>query len=137
MDASNQLHATPDHSQSERDRLSGPGIRAFFNLGEAWDLSTEDQRRLLGGISRSTYHRWKRDRDAMLSLDQLERISHLLGIYKSLQILLPTTADGWVKRPNSHPLFGGRPPLERMMTGGITSLREVRLHLDAQRGGWA
>lgn len=136
--------AQPDRSSRlpfpgspDLERLSGPGIRAFLNLGEVWRLSTEEQLALLGGVSKSTFHRWKRDRDAVLTVDQLERISHLLGIHKSLQILLPTTADGWVRRPNANSLFGGRAPVQLMAAGGITWLREVRLFLDAQRGGWA
>ena len=118
------------------ERLSGPGIRAFFKIAELWDLSGAEQQALLGGISRSTLQRWKRDQDALLSQDQLERISYLLGIYKNLQILLPTTADGWVKRPNSAPLFGGQTALAVMVTGGMASLRQVRMYLDAQCGGW-
>lgn len=119
------------------ERLSGPGLRAFFKLCEAWGLTTDEQRMLLGGISKSTYHRWKKDRDALLSIDQLERISHLLGIYKSLQILLPASADGWVRRPNTNPLFGGQPAIQVMVQGGISGLKMVRAFLDAQRGGWA
>ena len=119
------------------ERLSGPGIRAFFKMGELWGLSTEEQRLLLGGISKSTYHRWKKDQDATLSIDQLERISHLLGIYKNLQILLPASANDWVRRPNTHPLFGGEPALTVMVQGGISGLKMVRAYLDAQRGGWA
>jgi uncharacterized protein (DUF2384 family) len=119
------------------ERLSGPGIRAFFKLGEAWGLTVDEQRQLLGGISKSTYHRWKKERDALLSIDQLERISHLLGIYKSLQILLPASADTWVRSPNANPLFRGRPAIQVMVQGGISALKAVRAHLDAQRGGWA
>jgi len=119
------------------DRLSGPAIRAFLNLAEAWQLSIPEQMSLLGGVPRSTYMRWKAERDAKLSLDQLERVSHLLGIYKSLQVLLPRTANQWVRLPNAHPIFGGRPALNLLLEGGITALHRVRLHLDAQRGGWA
>jgi hypothetical protein len=126
-----QLGAGPD-----LERLSGPGIRAFFNLAKAWELPIEAQRLLLGGIGKSTLHRWKRDQDAQLGLDQLERISHLLGIHKSLQILLPTSANTWVTRPNQNALFQGHPPLLLMVQGGIEGLRRVRQFLDAQRGGW-
>lgn len=119
------------------ERLSGPAIRAFFKIAERWDLAGADQQALLGGISRSTLQRWKRDQDALLTVDQLERVSYLLGIHKNLQVLLPTTADGWVKRPNADPLFEGRSALEVMVSGGISALRQVRIHLDAQRGGWA
>lgn len=118
-------------------RLSGPAIRAFFSLAGRWQLSGPEQQALLGGISRSTLQRWKREQDALLSVDQLERVSYLLGIYKNLQVLLPTTADGWARRPNAAPPFGGRSALEVMVEGGITALRQVRLYLDGQRGGWA
>jgi len=127
----------PFQGEPDLERLSGPGIRAFFNLGETWGLSADQQRGLLGGVSKSTFHRWKRDRDALLNLDQMERVSHLLGIHKNLQILLPTTANTWVHRPNSNLLFGGQAPIDLMVLGGISWLRQVRLFLDAQRGGWA
>ena len=136
--ASNPAQATtPFGGGPDLDRLSGPGLRAFLKLGEACGLSIEEQRLLLGGISKSTYHRWKKDRDATLSIDQLERISHLLGIYKSLQILLPASADEWPRRPNSNPLFGGRPAIDLMVHGGMTGLSTVRAFLDGQCGGWA
>jgi hypothetical protein len=69
----------------------------------------------------------------------MERLSLLLGIYKSLEMLLPRAdaADGWIKQPNSNPLFGGQTPLERMLAGHIEDLSMVRRHLDAERGGWA
>lgn len=129
--------AHPSGGRIDLERLSGPAIRAFLNLAEAWQLSIHEQRSLLGGVSRSTFMRWKSERDAKLSLDQLERVSHLLGIYKSLQVLLPSTANQWVRLPNEHPIFGGRPALTLLLEGGITALHRVRLHLDAQRGGWA
>ena len=72
-------------------------------------------------------------------LVRFERISHVLGIYKSLEILLPdpSAADGWVRRPNRAELFQGEPALELMIRGGITGLFAVRRYLDGQRGGWA
>ena len=132
--------AVPPHNgrqkdQADLERLSGPAIRAFFKIAERWGVAGAEQQALLGGISRSTLKRWKGEQDALLTVDQLERISHLLGIHKNLQVLLPTTADGWVKRPNSAPLFGGRTALELMVAGGITAQREVRVYLDGQMGG--
>ena len=123
-----------DQSLSDRDmkRLSGPGFRAFLNISLAWGLSTKEQRLLLGDISRSNIQRWKRNRDAVLNIDQLERISHLLGIFKSLWILLPTTGNGWVKRPNDHPMFKGEPPIDLMARAGVAGLREVRIYLGGQ-----
>lgn len=119
-------------------RLSGPAIRAFFRISEAWKLTVEEQLDLLGMESRSTFFSWKRAQDARMDRDQLERVSHLLGIYKALRILFPSVpqADAWVKKPNSAPLFEGKPALDRMREG-IRGLFAVRSYLDAQRGGWA
>jgi hypothetical protein len=66
-------------------------------------------------------------------------VSYVLGIYKALQILLPqqAAADAWVRRPNAAPLFGGRPALDRMLSGNVADLYVVRQYLDAQRGGWS
>jgi hypothetical protein len=123
----------------EWERLSGAGIRTFFRIAELWGLDVDQQMALLGLRSRSTYFKWKRERKAKLDRDQLERISHILGIYKALQILLPDapSADAWVKRPNKAEPFQGEPALEWMIRGGITGLFTVRRYLDAQRGGWA
>jgi hypothetical protein len=53
-----------------------------------------------------------------------------------LQILLPDTqaADAWIRKPNNAPLFGGRPALERMLSGQVADLYVVRQYLDAERG---
>jgi len=92
--------------------------------------------KLLGIASRSTFFKWRREREPRLPQDTLERLSYLLGIYKSLQILLPDTraADAWVRQPNSAPPFGGNSALERMLSGQVADLYVVRQYLDAQRG---
>jgi hypothetical protein len=116
--------------------LGGPGLRAFANIAEAWDLTVADQLKLLGIASRSTFFKWRREREPRLPRDTLERLSYLLGIYKSLQILLPDAraADEWIRKPNNAPLFGGRSALERMLTGQVADLYVVRQYLDAERG---
>jgi len=114
----------------------GAGLRAFANIAEAWGLSVAEQLKLLGIPSRSTFFKWRRERQPRLSQDTLERLSYLLGIYKSLQILLPDThaADAWVRQPNSAAPFGGRSALERMLSGQVADLYVVRQYLDAERG---
>ncbi len=118
--------------------VSGAALRAFFRLAEKWKLTADQERILLGSPGRSTYFRWKKDLAGALQKDTLERISYLLGIYKALHILFPRAeqADGWVRRPNTSPLFGGRSALDRMLHGRVSDLFVVRQHLDAQRG-WA
>jgi hypothetical protein len=126
-----------DSSTSKRaTSLGGAGLRAFANIAEAWELSIAEQLKLLGIASRSTYFKWRREREPRLPQDTLERLSYLLGIYKSLQILLPEAraADEWVRKPNSAPLFGGHSALERMLSGQVADLYVVRQYLDAERG---
>ncbi|MGB0935645.1 MAG: MbcA/ParS/Xre antitoxin family protein [Alphaproteobacteria bacterium] len=115
--------------------LSGPALRSFFNIAEAWQLTVDESVRLLA-VPRSTYFGWKREGQGQLSHDTLERISYILGIYKALQILLPDTnaADSWIKKPNQAPLFAGRSALERMLSGNVSDLFVVRQYLDNQRG---
>jgi hypothetical protein len=111
-------------------------LRTFFGIAQAWGLSSREAMTLLGLRSRSTYHVWKDGRSGPLPRDTLERISYVLGIYKALQMLLPSpaAADAWMRRPNAAPLFGGKSALERLLPGNVADLYEVRRYLDAQRG---
>jgi hypothetical protein len=118
------------------DELGSAALTAFFNITAAWQLGAEEERVLLGSPPRSTFFKWKSERSARLSADTLERISYVMGIYKALHILLPTTemADAWVKKPNRAPGFGGKSALEKMLAGRVVDLADVRRYLDAQRG---
>lgn len=118
---------------------SGPALRTFFRIAERWNLNVEEQMTLLGITARSTYFKWKQDMDGRLTLDTLERISYVFGIFKALNILLPEeeAADAWIKKPNDASMFGGKPALKRMLSGRVSDLYVVRQYLDAQRGGWA
>jgi hypothetical protein len=119
------------------DRLSGPALRTFFRIADEWKLSSDEARTLLGGPPRSTFFLWKKTGHGQLGRDTLERVSYILGIYKALQILLPdaAAADAWVRKPNAAPVFGGKPALERMLSGNVADLYVVRQYLDAWRGG--
>ncbi|MHB1187979.1 MbcA/ParS/Xre antitoxin family protein [Thiobacillus sp.] len=133
------LAAKAQPKPSSRD-LSAAGLRAFFAIARDWGLNTEEQMVLLGAPGRSTFFKWKSAPEtADLKRDTLERLSYILGIYKALQVLLPSTtaADAWVKTPNTAPLFGGKRALDRMLGGNVADLLAVRQYLDAQRGGWA
>lgn len=138
MDQTIAIEARPA-APLDRKGLSGPALRMFFRIAGLWGLSVDEQMTLLGLSARSTFFKWKKNPDVVLSRDTLERISYIAGIYKALQILLPDekAADAWVKRPNTAPPFGGRSALDRMMSGQVADLFLVRQYVDAECGGWA
>ncbi|MDX2463826.1 MAG: MbcA/ParS/Xre antitoxin family protein [Porticoccus sp.] len=126
-----------NHPQLDPRRLSSAALQAFFNLSSHWDLSVAEERTLLGAPPESTFYKWKAEKTAgRLSHDTLERISYLLGIFKDLNILLPSSraAAEWVRKPNTAPLFNGQSALKRMLAGSLVDLADVRRYLDAQRG---
>jgi hypothetical protein len=119
--------------------MGAAGLRAFMRIAEAWGLSVDEQLRLLGQPPRSTFFAWRKHPErASLPRDTLERLSDILGIWKSLQILLPepAAADAWLRKPNA--ALGGGSALERMLAGNVSDLHFVRRYLDGVRGGgWA
>ena len=123
-------------ARAERDRLSLPGLKAFFNIMRRWKVRDEDARALLGGVSNGPYYEMKRKPGRALETDRLMRISYLIGIYKGLNILHgPALADQWVQLRNSNPIFAGQTPLAFMISGGLPAMQTVRRLVDARRAG--
>lgn len=127
----------PDLSaRGERERLSGPGLKAFFNIMSRWKVRDEDARALLGGVSNGPFYEMKRNPGRVLETDRLLRISYLIGIFKALRILhSEPLADEWVRLANQNPIFAGASPLEYMIRGGLPAIQTVRRLLDARRAG--
>lgn len=119
-----------------RDDLSAPAIRLFLKLADQWQLNVDQRCRLLGDISKPTYHNWQKGKAGTLGRDQIERISLLLGIHKGLKLLFAEEASGqrWLKSTNSDVPFGGQSPLERALRGSIDDLYVLRRYIDAWRG---
>ena len=126
--------------EASPDALVGAGnaaipaeLEAFLNLAERWDLSTDEQLNLLGSPGRSTYFKWKKD-GGTLPRDTRERISHLMAVFKALEILLPDSksADEWVRKKNEY--FKDQTALDVMLED-FSGLYRVRQYIDAQRGG--
>jgi hypothetical protein len=132
-----RVDAPPDLSaKAERERLSAPALKAFFNIMTRWRVRDEDARALLGGVSNGPFYEWKRDPDRVVDTDRLTRVSYLIGIFKALHILHgKALADEWVRLPNRNPIFGGDTPLAFMMRGGLPAMQVVRRLLDARRAG--
>jgi hypothetical protein len=121
---------------SERERLSGPALRGFFSIMARWGVRDADARALLGGVTNGPYYQLKSNPDRVLDVDRLTRVSLLVGIFKALHVLhSESLADRWVQTPNTNRLFGGAPPLDYMLRGGLPGMLTVRRLLDARRAG--
>lgn len=131
------LNPSTQAAEPSVQQMTAAGLRAYARIAEAWGLTVDEQITLLGEPARSTFFAWRKaPESARLPRDTLERLSCMLGIYKSLQILLPdAAADAWVRLPNTAPIFGGRSALDRMLAGNVSDLHAVRHYLDAVRGG--
>ena len=128
------LEALGDRQVSKQ--ISPAAVRLFLRLAEHWRLSIEQQRVLLGGISRQTYYNWRDGKVGALSRDQLERISLALGVRSGLKLLFADegAAARWLTAANEDVPFGGASPLARMTQGSIDDLYAVRRYIDAWRG---
>ena len=122
---------------ADRRRLSGAAMRLFFNTAELLGLTVDQRRAILGDISEATYHNWRKEPGrVVLTRDQLERVSLLLGILKGLRLVFADDQTGfrWLRAGNTDRPFDGRSPLDVMTAGGIVDLFKARQYLDAWRG---
>ena len=113
-------------------------VKLFLGFTDEWAL-TDQQRCILAGLnSRTTLHNWRKKVAAKesikLSIDTLERLSYLAGVYKGIQLLFadPEQWKNWVKKPNRD--FGGQSALDRMLAGRVVDLSDVRRYIDGWRG---
>jgi uncharacterized protein (DUF2384 family) len=99
-------------------------------LAEEWSLTTDQQIRLLGSPARSTFFKWKKE-GGLIPGDTLERISHMVSIYKALHILFsdPDRANAWLRRPNNY--FEDHSALDVMLGGKVADIYRVRAYVDA------
>jgi|TARA_R110001599_G_scaffold267834_2_gene468743 hypothetical protein len=132
MESSILARFTEIQSNPNASRVVLPVI---FDIFTKWSLSMSSQLILLG-LSEEKALRDCREtpEEVELSLDLIERISLILGIFKSLQILMPVPhlADAWLKTPNDGPVFNGAPPKSHLLSGEIADLAAVRNYLSYQ-----
>jgi len=105
-----------------RQQASARGVLwlNYQSLDKCWSLSNQDMSVLLGGVSVSTWRRWKKKAEEeiqfKLNQDTLRRVSLLYEIHESLSISSP---PGYVydffKRPINHALFEGRSAKEHLL----------------------
>ena len=98
-------------------------------------LHTDDRLKLLN-LGRTKLFEALKDPDPHLDVDQADRLGYFLAIYE-LSGRLVGSSSAWLKSPNSAPLFGGEPPLERMLGGRMADLIDTLTYLKGVYGGWA
>lgn len=130
-----QTRERPQSTPQTIDRAAA--LRGFFAIMEAWGLTADDARALLGMPAERTFYAWRAGNAVRVPMDTLRRIGYIAGIYKALKLLYsdPRQADDWIKRPNL--AFGSQTPLQRMRAGDVTDLAAVRAYLDAARAPWS
>jgi hypothetical protein len=120
----------------EPAQINTVALKAYARIVEAWSLSVKDA----AGLADMSESTWKRARKpdfaGELTKDQLLRLSAVIGIYKSLELYFSEPlAKKWFTRTNDGPLFGGHPPVETAIDGGLPQILAIRTYLDALRGG--
>ena len=112
-------------------------LKGFFGICREWDCTQKEMMQLLGGVSRSTLAKYETLPHVTLSQDTLERISYILGIYKSLRVMYPTAdrANRRVRLETSEAPFAGTSALDFMVRGSMKHLMETRRYFDAKRAG--
>ncbi|WP_375176612.1 antitoxin Xre-like helix-turn-helix domain-containing protein [Marinobacter mobilis] len=112
-------------------------LKGFFGICREWDCTQEEMMQLLGGVSRSTLAKYQMLPHVNLSRDTVERISHILGIYKSLRAMYPTAerANLRMRLETSEVPFAGTSALDFMARGSMKHLMEARRYFDEKRAG--
>ena len=124
--------------RQSKARLTPCAEGGFAAIIKVWNISDEDARNLLGGISSDLYAAMK---DATpheeLPEEALMRISYLIGIFKALHTVFGNSlADVWMTRPNTNEMFAGTTPLAYCLENGIVSLKNVLRLLEALSQGY-
>ena len=110
--------------------------KAAARVAGAWGLTNADAAELFG-MSERTWSRIKAGGwTARHDMDQLTRISGVVGLYKGLHLYFSDAlADRWPKLANNGPPFMNRSPVDYMKRGGLPAILETRGYVDALWGG--
>ena len=127
-----------DNPSAEKTRKAL--TEAFFNLTKHWELTRQEEARLLGW----NYERKRATLDAMRKgqtivdddEDKIERLTDLINIHKSLRILFPDPVSRrqvyeWIKVKRER--FGDHSALDIMLSEGKIGIHAIRRYLDHER----
>ena len=132
--------ADPQNSRASSEERRKALTEAFFNLAKRWELTRQEEAKLLGWNyqpKRGTLDPMRKglrivDEDE----DKIERIVDLINIHKSLRILFPDPAERqkvyeWVRIGRER--FGGHSALDIMLSEGKAGIHAIRRYLDHER----
>jgi dynactin complex subunit len=109
-------------------------LKTFFNIMKKWNVSSIEQRVLLGSLNESIFFGMKEGKDIEVTEDVLMRISYTLGIYKSLATFFQNEAQAnrWINAANQ--AFNNDSALQYMteIEDNIGRIQAVRRYLDSQ-----
>ena len=110
-------------------------LSVFDKAARELGLDTQERLKILN-TGRSLYFTLLKEADPVLDVDRRDRLGYFLAIYE-LAGRLVGSAPGWLRAPNSSAVFGGRPPLARMLGGRMEDLLATLTYLKGAYGGWA
>ena len=112
------------------EHVSGPALAGFLRVCQLWNLDEEARGGLLATAVPLPGKVAGAAEPLSLTLDQVERISYVLRIFRLLQERHGAT--GWLIEPRGEPIFGGRRPIDVMCLEDIRGLRQVAQFLHGQ-----
>jgi hypothetical protein len=130
-----ELHIDQDGIQPISDRHQvAVVVEAVVRATASWGLSASESAALID-VPASTWSLMKSSTFAGdLDRDKVTRASLIIGIHNDICLLFqgPLTTT-WPTLTNRGELFGGRRPVDLMISGGIPAMVSVRQHIDALR----
>ncbi len=109
-------------------------LNTVLKILDTWGVSPTGRDAILGLGQSKLEQLLNPKADVEWHEETFERLSHVLNIYASLQVLLriPERADKWPSQPNTAPLFGGQSAMDLMTSGFLSGLEAVAGYLTAQ-----
>lgn len=108
--------------------VSGPALNAFQQVCRQWNLDATETEQLLGASSRRP-----EKQDGSLDLDQVERISTVLKIFRLLGADRDIDHQLWLRQPRPDPIFAGRSALDLMLMANAEGLRQTAAFAERER----
>ena len=127
--------ARPAGSRPAAIQPLAAALRAFDQAAVNLGLDIDARLKLLN-LGRSKYFELRSEKEPRLDVDRQDRLGYFLVIYELSGRLVGAPED-WLKAVNRAPLFGGKPPLERLLHGHMEDLIATVSYLKGTYGGWA